>query len=104
MALLGGALWGVRPGGNDLNGCYFYDEIPGTSVDYTDQDAAEETFANLTTPGAGSTTLTDGAAGGLFTTAMPGSRGYSSICLWSYYSHWPLCQSPWRLHCRSCCV
>lgn len=78
MALSAGALWGVRPGGNDLNGCYFYDEIPGTSVDYTDQDAAQVTFANLTTPGAGSTTLTDGAAGGFFTTAMPGNGVYIS--------------------------
>lgn len=78
MALSIGALWGVRPGGNDLNGNYFFDEIPGTSVDLTDQDAAEETFANLTTPGAGSTTLTDGAAGGLFTTAMPGNGVYIS--------------------------
>ncbi len=78
MALSAGALWGVRPGGNDLNGCYFYDEDPGTSVDYTDQDAAEETFTNLTTPGAGSTTLTDGDAGGLFTAAMPGNGVYIS--------------------------
>ncbi|KKN57106.1 hypothetical protein LCGC14_0565780 [marine sediment metagenome] len=78
MALSAGALWGVRPGGNDLNGCYFYDEDPGTSVDYTDQDAAEETFTNLTTSGAGSTTLTDGDAGGLFTAAMPGNGIYIS--------------------------
>jgi len=78
MALTAGALWGVRPGGNDLNGCYFYDEIPGTSVDYTDQDAAEETFTNLTTSGAGSTTLTDGDAGGLFTNLMPGNGVYIS--------------------------
>lgn len=78
MALSAGGLWGVRPGGNDLNGCYFYNEIPGTSIDYTDQDAAQVTFANLTTPGGGSTTLTDGAAGGLFTAAMPGNGVYIS--------------------------
>jgi len=78
MALSGGALWGVRPGGNNLNGCYFYDEIPGTSVDYTDQDAAEAAFAALTTPGAGNTTLTDSAAGGFFTNAMPGNGVYIS--------------------------
>ena len=78
MALSAGALWGVRPGGNDLNGCYFYDEIPGTSVDLTDQDAAEETFANLTTPGAGSTTLTDGNGSGLFRTDFPGNGVYIS--------------------------
>lgn len=78
MALSAGGLWGVRTGGNDLNGCYFYDEIPGTSVDYTDQDAAQAAFIALTTPGAGSTTLTDGAAGGLFTTAMPGNGVYIS--------------------------
>jgi len=73
MALTARALWGVRSGGDDLNGNYFFDEIPGTSVDYTDQDAAEVTRANCSTPGIGSTTLTDAAAGGLFTTAMPGN-------------------------------
>lgn len=78
MALEAEALWGVRPGGDDNNGCYFYNELPGTSVDYTDQDVAEETFANLTTSGAGSTTLTDGDAGGLFTAAMPGNGIYIS--------------------------
>lgn len=76
MALSAGGLFEIRSGGNDNNGCYFYDEIPGTSVDYTQQDAPQVARPNLTTPGAGSTTLTDGDAGGLFTTALPGNGVY----------------------------
>ena len=74
MALQGdGALWEIRDSGDDLNGAYFYNRNPGTSVDYSGQDVAQADFVNLTTSGAASTTLTDGAAGGLFTAAMEGN-------------------------------
>lgn len=76
MALTGGTLWEVRTGGNDANGAGFYNRDPGTSVDYTEQDAAQATFTNLTTAGAGATTITDGDTGGLFTAAMAGNLIY----------------------------
>lgn len=67
--------WCIRSGGNDDNGAG-YKYVDGDSIDYTNQDAAQEDWTNLTTSGAASTTLTDGDAGGKFTAAMKGSYIY----------------------------
>lgn len=73
MALPTIAQWGIRSGGNDLNGCG-YKTIDGDSVNYCHQDVAQLSLSDLATPGAGSTTLTS-ATGGL-TLAMKGNWIY----------------------------
>jgi hypothetical protein len=70
MALPTEAEWGVRSGGNDLNGAGFK-SVDGGSVNYVHQDAAELSPTDLATPGAGSTTLTSATGG--FTAAMTGN-------------------------------
>ena len=70
MALEAGTLWEIRSGGNDLNGTGFYDRDPGTSIDYTQQDAAQLTLNDIATDGAG--TGLSSVTGG-FTAAMVGN-------------------------------
>jgi hypothetical protein len=70
MALHADTLWELRTTGNDDNGGGFYNRDPGTSVDYTQQDAAQLTLTDLTTDVAG-TTLSSVTGG--FTAAMAGN-------------------------------
>lgn len=72
MAIHAETAWEVRAAGAAVNGGGFYDRDPGTSVDYTQQDAAEGTWTNLSSDGAG-TAITDDDAGGNFTAAMVGN-------------------------------
>lgn len=71
MALPAGARWEVRTTGTAANGG-FWNDRGGASTDYSQQDAAQASFTNLSTDGAG-TAVTDDDAGGLFTDAMVGS-------------------------------
>lgn len=74
MATTATAVWRVRTGGNENNGGGYDPGISGAGTDYSQQDAAQQLFTTrLTTSGAGSTTLTDGSAGSLFTSAMVGN-------------------------------
>lgn len=70
MALNAGTVWEVRATGNAANGGGFYNRSPGTSVDYSQQDAAQLTLTDLATDGAG--TGLSSATGG-FTAAMIGN-------------------------------
>lgn len=72
MALHASTAWEVRTTGAAVNGGGFYDRDPGTSVDYSQQDAAQGTWTNLSSDGAG-TAITDDDAGGNFTAAMVGN-------------------------------
>lgn len=75
MALPEGLILEYRANGAATNGGGFYDRDPGTSVDYTQQDAAEETWNNLSTDGAG-TQVSDASTGNKFTAAMAGNLLY----------------------------
>lgn len=70
MALTGGTIWEIRTGGDDTNGAGFYNRNPGTSVDYTQQDAAQLAITDLASDGAGTGLST--ATGGI-TAAMAGN-------------------------------
>ena len=70
MALNAGTIWEVRATGSQANGGGFYNRTPGTSVDYSQQDAAQLTVTDLATDGAG--TGLSSATGG-FTGAMVGN-------------------------------
>jgi hypothetical protein len=70
MALNAGTVWEIRTTGSQANGGGFYDRDPGTSVDYSQQDAAQLTVTDLATDGAG--TGLSSATGG-FTAAMVGN-------------------------------
>lgn len=63
--------WYVRAGGNQLNGGGFDSTLAGAGTNYNDQDAAQLSPSDLTTVGAGSTTITSIAGG--FTSAMVGN-------------------------------
>jgi hypothetical protein len=65
--------WEFRTSGNNDNGGGFYDRVPATSVDYSQQDAAQLTLTDLTTDVAG-TTLSSVTGG--FTAAMQGNVIY----------------------------
>ncbi|MFA5379905.1 MAG: hypothetical protein WC455_29365 [Dehalococcoidia bacterium] len=70
MALNAATVWEIRAAGSQANGGGFYDRSPGTSVDYSQQDAAQLTVTDLATDGAG--TGLSSATGG-FTAAMVGN-------------------------------
>jgi len=64
--------WGIRSGGNDLNGAG-YKTTGGASADYSNQDAAELSITDLASDGAGTGLST--ATGGV-TAAMAGNYIY----------------------------
>jgi len=70
MAINAGTVWEVRTAGGQTNGGGFYNRVPGTSVDYSQQDAPVLARTNIATDGAG-TTLTTVTGG--FTAAMVGN-------------------------------
>ena len=70
MAIDATTVWEVRATGSSVNGGGFVDRDPGTSVDYSQQDAAQLSVADLATDGAG--TALSSATGG-FTAAMAGN-------------------------------
>lgn len=63
--------WDVRVSGAADNGSGFANLDPGTSVDYSTQDAAQLSLADFATAGIGNTTLTTATGG--FTAAMAGN-------------------------------
>lgn len=73
MALATSTVWELRVEGDATNGGGFYDRDPGTSVDYSQQDAAELSLTDLACVAA-STTLTSVTGG--FTAAMAGNVIY----------------------------
>ena len=73
MALANTTVWEMRANGDATNGGGFYDRDPGTSVDYSQQDAAELSLTDLACVAA-STTLTSATGG--FTAAMAGNIVY----------------------------
>lgn len=70
MALNAGTVWEIRTTGAQTNGGGFYDRDPGTSVDYSQQDAAQLALTDIATDGAG--TGISSVTGG-FTAAMVGN-------------------------------
>jgi hypothetical protein len=70
MTLHASTVWEIRPTGSQSNGGGFYNRDPGTSVDYSQQDAAQLTLADIATDGAG--TGVSSVTGG-FTAAMVGN-------------------------------
>ena len=73
MALADTTVWEMRANGASTNGGGFYDRDPGTSVDYSQQDAAQLSLTDLACVAA-STTLTSATGG--FTAAMAGNIVY----------------------------
>jgi hypothetical protein len=71
MALHPDTIWEVRTGGNNENGGGFHDRVPGTSIDYTQQNAPQLDLTDLACAGAGVTTITSVVGG--FTAAMVGN-------------------------------
>ncbi len=67
--------WELRSTGATTNGGGFYDSNPGTSVDYSQQDAAQLSLSDIATDGAG--TGVSSVTGG-FTAAMEGNCMYIS--------------------------
>ena len=65
MALGAALIWEVRTTGNTNNGGAFRDVLPGTSVDYSQQNAAQKNIADGACPLGGLTVTT--AAGGMTT-------------------------------------
>ncbi len=70
MALNAGTVWEVRTTGANDNGGGFYNRVPGTSVDYSQQAAPQLSLADIATNVAG--TGISSVAGG-FTAAMAGN-------------------------------
>jgi len=70
MALNPSTIFEVRTTGSQVNGGGFYNRVPGTSVDYSQQDTAQLTLTDLATDVAG--TGLSSATGG-FTAAMVGN-------------------------------
>ena len=63
MAVNAATVWEWRAtNGSNTNGGGFYDADPGTSVDYSNQNSAQESYTTLATSGAGITTVTCGGA------------------------------------------
>ncbi len=73
MALHADTVWEMRTTGSNTNGGLFYDRDPGTSVDYSQQAAAQLALSDLAMVTAG-TTLTSATGG--FTAAMAGNGIY----------------------------
>lgn len=73
MALHADTVWEIRTTGANTNGGGFYNRDPGTSVDYSQQDAAQLSLSDIATDAAG-TTLTSATGG--FTAAMAGNIIY----------------------------
>lgn len=76
MAFTATAVGRVRVGGADTNGAFYDAGIAGAATDYSDQDAAQATFTNLSclvADDAGRLVIRDASAGGLFTSAMIGN-------------------------------
>lgn len=71
MAIQATTNWYVRAGGNQLNGGGYDSGISGATTNYCDQDAAQLSLTDLTTTGAGVTTITSVTGG--FTSAMVGN-------------------------------
>lgn len=70
MALSTATVWEIRTTGSQANGGGFFNRVPGTSVDYSQQDAAQLTLTDLATnvAGTGLSSVTGG-----FTQAMIGN-------------------------------
>jgi len=63
MAVNAATIWEFRAtNGSNTNGGGYYNADPGTSVDYSNQNAAEESYTTLATSGAAATTVTCGGA------------------------------------------
>lgn len=75
MAITAGTVWEVRTTGQITNGGGFYNLVPGTSIDYSQQDAPQLALTDIATNVAG-TTLTSATGG--FTAAMQGNIVYLS--------------------------
>jgi len=71
MALHQDTIWEVRTGGNNENGGGFHNRVPGTSVDYTFQNAPQLDLTDIACAGAGVTTITSVVGG--FTAEMVGN-------------------------------
>ena len=71
MALHADTIWEVRTAGDNQNGGGFHNRVPGTSVDYTFQNAPQLDLTDLACAGAGVTTITSAVGG--FTAAMVGN-------------------------------
>ena len=72
MAFNATAVWRCRTGGNDANGGGYDPGISGAGTDYSQQDAAQAAWTTALSM-AGTSTLTDSGASGLFTSAMVGN-------------------------------
>ena len=72
MALATATIFEVRTTGNMNNGGGFYDRDPGTSVDYSQQDAAQLSLTDLAATQANGWLIVTSATGG-FTAAMVGN-------------------------------
>ena len=70
-AIDAGTVWEMRASGSTSNGGGFFNRDPGTSVDYSQQDAGALTAGDGTTSGIGVTTFTSVTGG--FTGAMAGN-------------------------------
>ena len=70
MALSPNTVFEVRLLGNVYNGGGFNDRLPGVSVDYSQQDSAQETFTDLTC--SEDSTIIESVIGG-FTEEMTGN-------------------------------
>jgi hypothetical protein len=76
MAVNAATVWEWRAtNGSNTNGGGFYDADPGTSVDYSNQDSAQETYTTLATSGAAATTVTCGG-GDTFAAGIAGNVIY----------------------------
>jgi len=73
MALHANTVFEIRTTGAQTNGSGFYNRVPGTSVDYSQQDAAQLSLSDIATDVAG--TGLSSATGG-FTAAMQGNLIY----------------------------
>jgi hypothetical protein len=73
MAITNGTEWEIRTTGSSTNGGGFYDSNPGTSVDYSQQAAAQLSLSDIASDGAG--TGISSTTGG-FTAAMEGNVMY----------------------------
>lgn len=69
MALPAGAVWEIRPTGDDSNGALFYASQPSAGTDYSQQNAAQLSITDAVT--VGTTTVTSVTAG--FTALMVGN-------------------------------
>jgi len=80
MAISNNTMWEVRAAGVETNGGGFKDLNPGTSVDYSQQDAAQLALTDLVSDGAGTgiTSVTGG-----FTAAMEGNCIYIAGTGWT---------------------